>query len=384
MKRILALCAVLALVVCMTGCGTAGSGDTQDGAAADQNAAAADAADDAAASEDADRDGQSTTVAASDKEDKYASGTHKVRMKLEGYGKVEFTIYSDYAPATASAFCHLVDDGYFTDKTLYTLMDGLYLRIGDADLAGSDDYLIDGEYEKAGYYTNSLSLTRGMLAMPCTDDETQSDSSSFMIMLSDVSYLDSNYAAFGKVSSGMKVLEKIVNELSHETDNNGHITKASKQPKIKSMKNIKQKTTAQRISDAVDTAVNPPVEFDKPTQIVLHEGKKKATKLTADDEGYAAVYDIMDASYDLTLQDTDVEEVKNLQQIKSVEYIYDEEQTATVRDDEGRSKITYTRVMFCLSGKLAGQIAFYQDGAYTGQTLLNEKYEKQIEQLAEL
>ena len=141
--------------------------------------------------------------------DVYEHGQHHVRMTFENFdGVVEFTIYSSSAPKTASLFCHLVRKGYYNGKTINTIMKELYMAFGDRSNKTKGEHLADGEYEEAGT-NNSISLTRGVIAMSRTDDGKSSDASKILIMLNDASYLDGSYAAFGKVTTGLDILDDI-------------------------------------------------------------------------------------------------------------------------------------------------------------------------------
>ena len=139
--------------------------------------------------------------------DVYEHGQHHVRMtfkNIEGY--VEITIYSTSAPKTSSLFCHLVREGYYKGKTVNTIMKELYIAFGDRSNKTKGEYLAEGEYEEAGT-SNDISLKRGVIAMSRTDDGKSSDASKILIMLNDASYLNGSYAAFGRVTKGLDILD---------------------------------------------------------------------------------------------------------------------------------------------------------------------------------
>ena len=141
--------------------------------------------------------------------DVYEHGEHHIQMTLADFDEtIELTVYSNAAPKTASLFCHLARSGYYKGLSINTIMKDLYISFGDAGGKTRGEHLAQGEYADAGT-SNSLSLTRGVLAMSRTDDGKSSDASKIFIIMSDASYLDGNYAAFAKVTKGLDLLDEI-------------------------------------------------------------------------------------------------------------------------------------------------------------------------------
>ena len=191
MKRIVALALALALCLPLSGCG---SGQQQGSTASAADAQAGSVQADATAEEE-------------DGEPDYSTGTHHAVLTFEGYeDEVEITVYSDEAPESAEAFCTLAEEGYYDGKTLFLVLDGLYARLGATEQ--DDANLVAGEFEEAGY-SNSYSLKTGVIALARAEDGESSDASSFIVFLSNMSYLNGQYAAFAEVSSGLDVLEDI-------------------------------------------------------------------------------------------------------------------------------------------------------------------------------
>lgn len=214
---------MLALCAAMAGCSPAEQPAQQDGQAPEQQ--------------------QSDNQAQQQAPD-YSTGTHHAQLVFEGYedAPVEIEIYSDSAPVTASTFCELVEDGYYDGKTLFWILDDMYVRIGNT--VQDDKHLITGEYEESDT-PNSNSLRGGVVAMNRAEDGQQSDAGSFIVFLSDMSYLDGKYAGFGKVIKGMNVINDIADltesdsKKDHiETNKSGKIKNKADRPVIASMRMV--------------------------------------------------------------------------------------------------------------------------------------------------
>lgn len=138
----------------------------------------------------------------------YSDGIHHAELVFDGYEDrpLSIEIYSHSAPVTAERFCRLVDAGFYNGKPVYWILNEMYLRIGST--SQNDDYLITGEYEESDV-KNSNSLKRGVIAMNRAVDEQQSDASSLIVFMSDLSFLTSKYAGFAKIVENYEVIEDI-------------------------------------------------------------------------------------------------------------------------------------------------------------------------------
>lgn len=163
------------------------------------------------------------------------SGTYHAEIDIEGYGIIKLELYADVAPITVSNFIYLAKSGFYDGLTFHRIMEGFMMQGGDplGNGTGGSDNMIPGEFAANGY-TNSLSHTRGTISMARSSRSMDSASSQFFIMHQDYTGLDGNYAAFGKVTDGMDIVDKIC-ESSKPTDDNGTIP-AEEQPKINSIK----------------------------------------------------------------------------------------------------------------------------------------------------
>lgn len=134
----------------------------------------------------------------------------KVLMTIEGYGDIEIEIFSDVAPITAKNFLDLVSEKFYDGLTFHRIIKGFMIQGGDPlgnGMGGSKNY-IKGEFASNGF-NNMLEHTRGVISMARAQNPN-SASSQFFIMHADAPYLDGEYAAFGVVTKGIEVVDKIV------------------------------------------------------------------------------------------------------------------------------------------------------------------------------
>lgn len=211
MKRLLAILAVAvsvcALCVALVGC------SSQQEQSSQQESSTAQA-----------QQGSGDQKGSDDQADKkidYTTGIHRLKVVLSGFEDRPLTIevYSDSAKKSVRKIASLIDSGYYLNKPIFEIMKDMYVKIGNPTQDNSN--LITGEYEESGV-NNSNSLRRGTIALSRAEDGQQSDASSFIICLSDLSYLDGKYAGFGKVTDGMDVIDEIVEHLD-AADDNWHI-----------------------------------------------------------------------------------------------------------------------------------------------------------------
>ena len=153
--------------------------------------------------------------------------TYDVLVTIENYGSLHVELYGNDAPETVSHFLKLVEEGYYNGKNVSKLFDDLMYMGGEN---ASSDSGIKGEFSANGV-KNKVSHERGTLSM-ARGEAYDSAYGQFFIVRTDSPELDGNYAAFGKITSGMEVIDKIFNEI--KTDENGMIA-ADKQPKITSI-----------------------------------------------------------------------------------------------------------------------------------------------------
>ena len=155
-------------------------------------------------------------------------------IDVKDYGTITVELYPNVAPITVENFVYLAKKGFYDGLTFHRIIKGFMIQGGDplGNGTGGSDKTIKGEFSGNGV-NNPLKHTRGVISMARSSDPN-SASSQFFIMHEDAPHLDGQYAAFGKVTEGMDVVDKIAND-AKPVDGNGTIP-SSKQPVINSIK----------------------------------------------------------------------------------------------------------------------------------------------------
>lgn len=151
-------------------------------------------------------------------------GTHHAVITIKDYGDIKLVLDGDTAPITVKNFVELAKSGFYDGLTFHRIIKGFMIQGGDpkGNGTGGSDKTIRGEFSKNGV-ENNISHKRGVISMARSQDNN-SASSQFFIMHEDGDYLDGSYAAFGHVSEGMDVVDKIA-ENTPVTDSNGTVLK---------------------------------------------------------------------------------------------------------------------------------------------------------------
>ncbi len=134
----------------------------------------------------------------------------KIKITVTDYGTMTAELYPDKAPITVENFLKLIKEGFFSGLIFHRVIPGFMIQGGGykADFAETDADSIRGEFAANGCTTNDIKHTRGVLSMARTM-APNSASSQFFIMHKDAPHLDRQYAAFGKVTEGIEVVDKI-------------------------------------------------------------------------------------------------------------------------------------------------------------------------------
>lgn len=177
-----------------------------------------------------------TEQAQETKDGNYSSGKHHARIKIEKYGTIEVELDADTAPITVENFAKLVNQKFYDGLTFHRIISGFMIQGGDplGNGTGGSDENIKGEFSSNGV-ENKISHKRGVISMARSQDPN-SASSQFFIMHQDGTYLDGEYAAFGKVTKGMEIVDKICEDVKVQ-DSNGTVA-TEDQPVIKSVRMI--------------------------------------------------------------------------------------------------------------------------------------------------
>ncbi len=132
-------------------------------------------------------------------------------IEMEDGGIMEGELYEDIAPKTVENFVSLIEKNFYDGLIFHRVIPGFMIQGGcpNGNGMGGPGYTIDGEFTSNGF-KNDLKHSRGVLSMARAMDPN-SAGSQFFIMVADAPHLDGEYAAFGKITKGMDVADRIVN-----------------------------------------------------------------------------------------------------------------------------------------------------------------------------
>ncbi|MFV0394826.1 MAG: peptidylprolyl isomerase [Coprobacillaceae bacterium] len=135
----------------------------------------------------------------------------KIVIEMEDGGIMEGELYPEVAPISVENFLKLIDQDFFKGLIFHRVIPGFMIQGGGMDKNNNPKECpsIKGEFSSNGV-ENNLLHTRGVLSMARTMFP-DSASSQFFIMHQDAPHLDGEYAAFGKITSGLDIVDKIAN-----------------------------------------------------------------------------------------------------------------------------------------------------------------------------
>ena len=164
----------------------------------------------------------------------YNSGLHHATIEVKDYGTIKLELNASNTPITVSNFAQLANDGFYDGLTFHRVIKGFMIQGGDPNGNGSggSSRTIKGEFINNGV-ANAIQHKRGVISMARSSD-MNSASSQFFIMHEDAEHLDGSYAAFGKVTEGMDVVDAIA-ENTPVQDGNGTVA-PDDQPVIESIR----------------------------------------------------------------------------------------------------------------------------------------------------
>ena len=152
-----------------------------------------------------------------------------VTITMENGDVMKAELYPEVAPNTVNNFISLVKKGYYDGLIFHRVIRGFMIQGGcpQGTGMGGPGYSIKGEFSQNGV-KNDLKHTESVLSM-ARSMMPNSAGSQFFIMHKDAPHLDGAYAAFGKITEGMNIVDKIANERTDYSD------RPLKEQKIKSM-----------------------------------------------------------------------------------------------------------------------------------------------------
>ena len=141
-----------------------------------------------------------------------------VRIEMENGGIIDIELYEDKAPITCANFKKLVERGFYDGLIFHRVIAGFMIQGGDptGTGCGGSEENIKGEFLANGI-KNEISHVRGVISM-ARSQNMNSASSQFFIMHADGKFLDGQYAAFGKVVSGIEVVDEIAGVKTNFSD----------------------------------------------------------------------------------------------------------------------------------------------------------------------
>lgn len=165
-----------------------------------------------------------------------SGGKRHAEIKVKDYGTIQLELDANTAPITVENFVKLVNEKFYDGLTFHRIIAGFMIQGGDPKGTGTggSGETIKGEFSSNGV-ENNISHKRGVISMARANDKNGA-SSQFFIMQQDAPHLDGEYAAFGKVTKGIEVVDKIC-ETVEVINVNGEV-EAANQPVIESIRMV--------------------------------------------------------------------------------------------------------------------------------------------------
>lgn len=141
-----------------------------------------------------------------------------VQIEMQNGGIIKLELYPKAAPITVENFVNLVNEGFYDGLIFHRVIKDFMIQGGDPEGTGmgGSDTKIKGEFKQNGW-DNPISHVRGVISM-ARSRSMDNASSQFFICHGDATYLDGQYAAFGKVTEGMDVVDEIASVPTDKND----------------------------------------------------------------------------------------------------------------------------------------------------------------------
>ena len=142
----------------------------------------------------------------------------KAIIEINKFGTIEVELDRGSAPITVDNFVKLADKGFYKGLIFHRVIKGFMIQGGDpkGNGTGGPGYSIKGEFAANGV-PNPIKHERGVISMARAMDP-DSAGSQFFIMHKDGFFLDGQYAAFGKVTKGIEVVDAIASVRTSPND----------------------------------------------------------------------------------------------------------------------------------------------------------------------
>ncbi len=129
----------------------------------------------------------------------------KLSLDVKDFGQIEIELFPEVAPKTVENFLSLIEENFYKGLIFHRIIKNFMIQGGWGEFREP----ITGEFKQNGV-DNQLLHSRGVISMARTSNPN-SASSQFFIMHKDAPHLDGGYAAFGVVTKGIDVVDKIAN-----------------------------------------------------------------------------------------------------------------------------------------------------------------------------
>ena len=133
-----------------------------------------------------------------------------VTIEMSNGDTMKLELYPEMAPNTVNNFISLVQKNFYDGLIFHRVINGFMIQGGDpsGNGTGGPGYSIKGEFSGNDFAENTLAHTAGVISMARAMDP-DSAGSQFFIMHKNAPHLDGQYAAFGKITEGMDIVDKI-------------------------------------------------------------------------------------------------------------------------------------------------------------------------------
>ncbi|MDL2273880.1 peptidylprolyl isomerase [Oscillospiraceae bacterium OttesenSCG-928-G22] len=142
-----------------------------------------------------------------------------VTIEMESGGVITAELYPDKAPNTVNNFISLIQQGYYDGVIFHRVIPGFMIQGGcpEGTGMGGPGYNIFGEFANNDFVQNDIAHERGVLSMARAKPYNTAGSQ-FFIMHEYSPHLDGDYAAFGKVTDGLDVVDAIATAEANRND----------------------------------------------------------------------------------------------------------------------------------------------------------------------
>lgn len=136
--------------------------------------------------------------------------THEAVMTIKDIGTVKIALFGKEAPITVENFVNLANNGFYNGLSFHRIIEGFMMQGGDpnGDGTGGSETAITGEFYDNGR-TNRIPHLKGVISMARANDPNSASSQFFIVHKDNRESLDGKYAAFGVVTEGMDIVDKI-------------------------------------------------------------------------------------------------------------------------------------------------------------------------------